>query len=492
MKFAPCFAAVLAFAPILPAQADPLDDRLEKARQTLSAAAAKLAAETPTEPERVQRQTATAKMLRRYAESLQAEAGGNLAGALRQLSAMEGMPAEAAAEIKALLSDLPKLTAERDESAIAAIEALVKKVAPACLAAKDEAELDPLLREVSRPLRGQFSRSEDPLLARSYRKLQAAQRTVSQWQDYLAQRAAGNAKAADNVLQSIGSQSDYPIISQEEITRCLSAKEPTRPWDKEAVRILSEVKTLDALPAALGEVRALGGLEAQKEMDLVFLNRIAAAYAAYQAGFIGAAFYMATERFQDAATSADPLRWRPEIARLHGLLFLTVLPRYLELPAASPPAPAEDGTAYLLRLADETAAAGRWAETARIIATYRLVAFRHPAQPPAWIEEDVTGLKAFAAAEQFAAAKAFAEAMKSYQRAAATNGKYTPAARAAARLGEITAAHPAEAETAAMAAQTEQQLREIQQRFIDEAVRALEMRLPQDVRNRMVPPRPNP
>ncbi len=483
----------LAFIFILPLRADPLDERLDKLRQSLSAAAAKAAAETPAEPERARRQAATAEMLRRSSEILQPDSGDGTAGALRQISMLESLPPEVVSDLNALLRDLPKLTEDRDDQALAATEALVKKVAPACLAAKEEAELDPLLRELSRPLRGQISRSEDPRLARSQRKLQAAQRAVSQWQDYLAQRAAGNAKAADTILQSLGSQSDYPIIAQEEISRRISAKEPTQ-GDAEAVQMLREVKSLDRLPTVLSELRArLGGREAEYSARFATLNQIANADAAYRAGFFGLAFQTATATpsAQEMA-SAKSENWHAELVRLQGLLLLEVLPRYLELPTAAPPAAGENGANYLLRLADEGAAAARWMDTARIIDTYRLVAFRSPAQAPPWIAEDVVGLKAFAAAEQFATAQAFAEAIKSFRQAAESGGKYTPAGRAAARLGEITAAHPEEAKVAAAEGQSEQLLQQLQMKFVVEAVRAMELRLPPDIRNRMTPPRPSP
>lgn len=492
MKTLSCFALTLAF--VLPLRADPLEQRLDKLRLNLSAAATKAAAETPTEPERARRQTATAEMLRRYAEILQPDSGEGMAGALRQINTLEGLPPEVTAELNTLLRDLPKLTEERDEQALAAIDALVKKVAPACLAAKEEAELDPLLRELSRPLRGQSSRSENPRFARSLRKLQAAQRAVSQWQDYLAHRAAGNAKAADTVLQSIGSQSDYPIIAQEEISRRISSKEPTQ-GDAEAVRILREVKSLDGLPAVLAELRArLGAREAEYSARFATLNQIANAGAAYRAGFFGLAFQTATATpsAQEMAAPAKSENWNTELVRLQGLLLLEVLPRYLELPTFSPPAPGENGATYLLRLADDGAAAGRWMDTARIVDTYRLVAFRNPAQAPPWIAEDVVGLKAFAAAEQLATAQAFAEAMKSFRQAAESGGKYTPGSRAAARLGEITAAHPEEAKVAAAAGQSEQLLQQLQQKLVGEAVRAMELRLPPDIRNRMTPPRTSP
>lgn len=492
MKLSPRLAAAALAILVQPLHAAPLDDRLDALRLSFGRAADLIAALPPGDAARGQRLVVTAEMLRRYAEGLRAESGENLSAALRQISAMEGLPAETAAEIRGLLGDLPKLAADRDENGIAAAEALVKKVATACLAAKSEAELDPLLREVSRPLRAQFSGSEDPRMARTYRKLQSAQRTVSQWQDYLAHRAAGNAKAADSILQSLGNQGEYPVIPQDEITRRLSATEPVR-GDKEMVAMLRGIRTLDALPAALSEIRAhAAGRAAEYSARLADLGEIANSHAAFRAGFFGVAFQTASENGQSLSVSSTLNDWTPELLRLKGLLLLEVLPRYLEIPAAPPPAPGEDGATYLLRLANESAGAGRWAECARIIDTYRLVAFRNQAAAPGWIAEDVAGLKAFAAGEQLANAQAFAEAITSFRSAAAAGGKYTPAARAAARIGEITAAHPEEAKVAAAAGQTEQQIKQLQQKITTEVSRAFESRLPPDIRSRMTPPRPNP
>lgn len=492
MKLSPRLSAAALALLVLPLHADSLDDRLDALRQSFGRAADLIAAAPPGDAARGQRLVVSAEMLRRYADGLRAESGENLAAALRQISAMEGLPAETAAEIRGLLGDLPKLTADRDESAVAAADALVKKVAAACLAAKSEAELDPILREVSRPLRAQYASSEDPRMARSYRKLQAAQRTASQWQDYLAHRAAGNAKAADSILQSLGNQGDYPVIPQDEIKRRLSAAEPVQ-GDAELVAVIRGIKTLDALPAALSGLRAQAtGRDTEYSARFANLGQIANAHAAFRAGFFGVAFQTASENGQSLSVSSTLNDWTPELLRLKGLLLLEVLPRYLELPAAPQPAPGENGATYLLRLGKESAGAGRWAECARIIDTYRIVAFRNQAEAPGWIAEDVAGLKAFAAGEQLAEARAFAEAINSFRAAAAAGGKYTPAARAAARIGEITAAHPEEAKVAAAAGQTEQQIKQMQQKITSEVSRAFESRLPPDMRSRMMPLRPNP
>ena len=194
MKTASLLTAFLGLAFALPGRADPLDERLEKLRLMLAEAAAK--AEAVTGDDR-QRQRMVAETLRRGVEMLLPEAGEGLGNALRQIGAVA--PAEAKAEADALLRDLPKLTEERDERTIAAIEELVKKVAPACLTAKTEAELDPLLRDLGRAARLSRNGREDPRLSRSYRKLSAAERAVTLWQDYLAQLAAGNVEAGGKV-----------------------------------------------------------------------------------------------------------------------------------------------------------------------------------------------------------------------------------------------------------------------------------------------------
>ena len=352
MKTASLLTAFLALAFALPGRADPLDERLEKLRLMLAEAAAK--AEAVTGDDR-QRQRMVAETLRRGVEMLLPEAGEGLGNALRQIGA--AAPAEAKAEADALLRDLPKLSEERADRTITVIEELVKKVAPACLTAKTEAELDPLLRDLGRAARISRNGREDPRLSRSSRKLSAAERAVTLWQDYLAQLAAGNVEAGGKVLRSIGEQSDYPIIPQPEIARRLAVKGVPSD-DAEALRLLRESKTLDDLVEVVGKLNVrLAGQPAATSSYFATLKGIASAHVALRHGFVGEALRLAKDeglRFQGPENAED---WDAQMARFRGLLQLALVPRYLDAANNSAPAAGEDASAYVLRLATELTAA---------------------------------------------------------------------------------------------------------------------------------------
>ena len=479
--------------------ADELDDRLRAFRTAIElhvkTSAEKAAAPTEqSEPEATKR--AQSNHLVQALARLAAQADGadvqNLDQRIKELQGYGETPAELKDLLDGLARDLPKLIEQRVERRVAEVDALVKSVAPACLAAKTESELDGLLKDLSRVHRESSNEllGNDPQL-RAMRRLQGAIQAVTAWQDYLAHLTLGHTAGASAALKGLLEDRGYPIIEWAEIERRL-----TIPVTKEAARedrlaIIARVERIEDLEGAVAAWRqgAAAGNDQNDQQAMQALHALVADYALMSAGFYGEAFRGASTTASRGGFELSP-PWKAQVARLRALLLVQLLPRYLELPNISPPKAGEGGSDYLLRLIGELIAERRFAETIRVIDTYRVVAFGSGTQAPAWIFADMEGLRLFAAAERFAQVQVWPEAINGFRRAAEVTGRFTPSAEAAQRLAELSKEHPEEALTATRQAEAEATLQRLTREAASAAQHAMEARLPPELRTRLQPPPP--
>lgn len=479
-----------------PLAADELEDRLKTFHDAAAPLIEKLAAgSVATEGKRDERRVATAYVagiLARLGETGQRTQPEMI---IRQIQELRDF-AEISPELKTLLdglaTDLPQLAQQRVDRWVAEIDALVKGAGAACLAAKTEADLDPVLRELSHAAsRMSPDSARNEAEQRAQRRLQSAIHTVSAWQDYLAHLTLGNPAGASAVLKRLTESNEYPIIAHAEIEKRISSPTPakkaeTAPGEKLAV--LNNVQKIEDLESALVEIRRMqtGDEIASLRPVLQAFDRLVGAIAAWHAGFVGEAFQVALNTAPNP--SSVPPEWAAQLNRLRGLLLVKVLPQYLELGEERVPNPEETASAYLLRLCEELLQQKRFAETVRVLETYRMVAFSGAAtQAPSWVAADIEGLRAFSAATRLASAGSRAEAINNFRKAAEAAGKFTPSAVAAEQMAELQRAYPEEAKTAARLAETEALYQRLN-RDVTEASRAIESRLPPDIRARMRPP----
>jgi hypothetical protein len=491
--------AICALAVSVIGRGDELDDRLKVFRTAIEPHLKAIADKSDGAGEkselearkRMQTSYLTQSLVRLVDQAGSADAQ-NLDRKIRELRQYGEVPSELQELLDGLVRDLPKLIEQRVERRMAEIDTSVKSVAPACLAAKTEAELDPLLRDLSRVSRESSSGlfGSDPQ-RREIRRLQGAIQTVTAWQDYLAHLTLGHTAGATAALKRLLENQGYPIIERSEIEKRLIL-----PASKEAVRedrlaSIARVERIEDLERAVAVWRqsASAGNDQNEQQFLQALNWIVADYVSMSAGFYGEAF-----RGASGATGRGgydfPPPWKAQIARLRALLLVKVLPRYLELPDISRPNAGEGGSDYLLRLIEELIARRRFAETVRVIDTYRTLAFGSGTQVPAWIAVDMEGLRSFAAADRFAQVQLWPEAINGFRRAAETTGRFTPSAEAAQRVAELSKAHPEEAQTAARLAEAEATYQRLSREAASGAQRAIESRLPPEIRSRMQPPPP--
>ncbi|MGV3530741.1 MAG: hypothetical protein ACO1QR_00115 [Chthoniobacteraceae bacterium] len=452
------------------ASADALDDRIAEFTKKLNEQIARLESSKPEDPrEQAMRQHST-EQLRALAVQLSRGRMEYLEQILPNLS-MPGMGEDIRNATTALAKDLPALLQARTEIELERIDEVLGRVAPACLAADKEADLNPLLKELG-ALISRNNIQFDPRSQRGTHKVEAALQTVTRWQDYLLQRELGNTESANAILKSMQNQQSM-LIPQEKIAeRILPASTnppPEQLQHARALELLASVKSLKDLPAVIDALRKLNppNNSGQQQFPQLFLvDQVHTGYAALQNGFLGDAFSIAANVSGRVQASNGQLpSWEPEVLRLRGLLLREVIPRILQIEDAPAWEAKEDAAVYLLRLTAHLVATQRYADAARVLGTYRQVAFGYSNPPPEWLLPDIDGLKAAAFGEHLAAAGSMQDAIKSLMEAALTLGRFTPIQAIQVRLEQLETAYPAEAEAAKKALASEQQSKEIQKQL---------------------------
>lgn len=360
---------------------------------------------------------------------------------LSQLAVLK-LSAEAKEKISQLQKELPKLAEERQKAVATQVAATIEKAGKACLAAKTEADLDPVLVELNalKKSRSDSYSGIGEARQRLNTRIDGTVRFVTRWQDALAQSSRGFDAAARAILRELaepsGSNAYYPILQKSEIVARLGKDGETTGED-----VARAVKSLDELPKAIAEVNRLareirsGGFEGNTLGNE--LSQISRAYAAFQGGNYAAAVttlgqYEAGANFRSA-----------ESIRLKTMLMLQVIPKYLELPDNPQPKAGENPSDFLMRIAEEGAAQQDWARVTRALDTYRLVAFG-TRQAPAWIVSDLDACQQFVAAQNLEKSRRMVSAILAYQRAVKSSGKFNPQKQASERLAALEKEYPQE------------------------------------------------
>jgi hypothetical protein len=351
---------------------------------------------------------------------------------------------EAKEKVTALQRELPKFVEQKQRAFMAEVGAMIEKAGKACLDAKTESDLDPIvaalgaLRKQRADTRDGFSEARQRLNTR----LDGAIRFVNRWQDYLAQAGKGFDGAARNVLRELadpsGNQSNYPILPRDQIVARLG-KELAATADD----VIRTTKTLDEIPKAIAELsrmsregnaRFSGGTEFSAPLNE--LRQIARAHSAFQAGNYGSALLTAAQ-WEGTGGIASP-----ESMRLKTMLLFEVLPRYLELPDNPKPNAGENPSEFLLRLAGEAVQNNDWTRVARVLDAYRLTGFGYR-QPPSWVAVELDACQQFMAAQNLDKAGQYGPAILAYQRSLKGSGQYSPKRAATQRLRELEKEQPA-------------------------------------------------
>lgn len=173
------------------------------------------------------------------------------------------MPPEFQAEwiglSESLLAASEKMKAAAREQWYKEVDALVKSTRETCLSAKTSGDLDPLILRVA-ALQMQRLGQETILGQRAAEKMAGITATVQTWTRFLDFQGAGNAKAANDVLQNFSrGNSQFPVLTVADIqSRLLPVEEEKKASMATLQRLLDEVASPAELAAALARWKELG------------------------------------------------------------------------------------------------------------------------------------------------------------------------------------------------------------------------------------------
>ena len=332
------------------------------------------------------------------------------------------------------------MTAEREarEKAFASqAEAAIAAAAKAAQDARNPADLDTALRELTlTPERREAN------LEKLMERLRNARQFLVYWQDYLAHAAAGRPEAAAQSLQSASNMSGTELLPRSEILARLEPFKEKKDQGPPAIdrlrEIMQKTKTLDDLPAALAataEMRRQSKTGDKWDDPTVMLHeellRIRRCYEDFRAG---------VPTLLQVRSDQRPMQTEPvELAfPLKLQLLRLVIPRFLGVDEK--PAPDEQLDNYvdrMMQLAFDRCDPRLIQKVYTVRNTINGVS--HPPQLS-------PGLDALLAARNQEDAGQFLPAVISYQRALRIGGELVPTKQVGARLAAIQAAHPAEYE----------------------------------------------
>jgi tetratricopeptide (TPR) repeat protein len=424
---------------------------------------------------------------------------------LGQIGQMPDLPADLKTTITQLQSDLPKLMEEADDKYVTDVDAMLTKTHQACLDAKVENDLDPMLKDLG-TLRRPRNGSNSPLVQRQMAKIDAAIQFVTRWQDALAQRDAGNLNSANEIMHQLANDSHYPILTQDEIRTHTPPKEA--PGDQVAQTgggrrggignnsaptpvvaeidpvvvndILVKIKSFDELDAAsldLGKLSQLSqGRQGSPNQAVAeeasaaksYVSALQTAYADYQQGFYDEALRSST-----SVINTNQHDWIKEIVRLRGAFIKMILPKYLALPGAEKPAADENAMDFLLRMSATAYKEQRWSDLLIYLNAYRLFGFgtnnmTAGSGTPTWLTTDIANCQDFVGAQNLEATGNLVEAITAYQRILLRPGNYSPTGETMARMQTLQKDHPDAYQEALKLAETQISTDEFHQQILSE------------------------
>jgi hypothetical protein len=380
----------------------------------------------------------------------------NAINVANNLNAADPSP-EMQSAIGAIVPQLQKLKDAQDAGASAQLKSALDRATQAVISAKDPKDLDPVLSELGAAIDQSRSGTYGGLRQTAYLQLESASRFVKEWQSYLVDQAAGNSMQAANDLRNLANMSDtfMPIPRSEILARSLKVA-GTATTTQAVADSKIEVHSFDDLPAAINQLQLLqrGGNYSMEMNGLMnSMQNLENAYHAYQdKNYTGALQQLQNYSFgvsmggvvSGVAGTPDKTdthgSLREEITALKDTLLVEVVQGLLAMPDAPAPQKDEHAQDYLLRLAGLEESAADWTGLQQVLTVYQQAAGF--AGPQAWLQEDLTGLRAYLVGEKLESAGQTLDAIRSYRESLATLGRFFPAEPPAAKLKELEKNHP--------------------------------------------------
>ncbi|MEQ1860627.1 MAG: hypothetical protein ABMA13_11890 [Chthoniobacteraceae bacterium] len=354
---------------------------------------------------------------------------------LSQLAAaIQGFPSPKIEQIaQALAREASREVAEREKRVVAEIEKLIEAQAIPALNARTAAEIDAPLAALNKAQSRQSVRRESRKMQSATEQLRNAITFLTQWQDYLAAKEAGNTEQTRSALNNLtASGREYPFVPRSKLLALLhSAQNPSPgPQAGSITALIAGIKSIDDLAGAARQIGHSVKIRTSQESEAASdLRELADTYAKVKDG--QAAFF----RVPNSGLSSDLL------TPVREMVFAFVLPRMLQFEdGLHPVRPGENPSGYLRRMLQEGQQQQDWVLVGRVLATSRSLNLLGSVSPTA----DSAALSQFLAALNFQKAKQYALAVEAFQAALKTGSEVVPAELIGQHLEKIRAEHSRE------------------------------------------------
>jgi hypothetical protein len=327
--------------------------------------------------------------------------------------------------------------ASNAEKTIGSVSALV-------LAAKKPEDLDDLLKKLNdlsqpRGPAGFHAGAQADLM-----RLQAADRFVKGWQDYLAASVAGDQDRIKNTLENILRSQQFgdpifvprsQILERESPSNSSSAVDTNADYESSDV-ILDHAKSVDDLETALNKIDEIppGKSDSTKNLDWRQLHQLV-----LQCDNVRQGMPVTVEL--NALVDGPVMGY--SLSRVKAMIFLYLLPRYFGTEQSDPPKADESLRAYLERLKSSAIAKENWPLLQKVMgAQMKFSLLWHPSNQFGQPTTFNTGSQCFLAGLSQEVAGQYEFAVRSYQQALKETDDFLPVAVVGQRLAAIKAAHP--------------------------------------------------
>ena len=357
---------------------------------------------------------------------------------------------------KAIDALLPALQGEEDAHTAevkARLKATLDEASHAVLTLKNPEEFDAVIAALSTDMdqarAGAYGNGGDRQLA--YTQLEPAEHFLKLWQSYLVDQKNGDGRAASNDLRNLaGTTSSFsPIPRSELLERAdkAAAQFPGMPFRSPAVDAKIELHSLDDLPKALAQIdqwRRTGGFNQELNELYNAIQIVESVDRSYQERNYSAALQQLVNNFSMLGgpvpmAGGEVASAEKDLAVLKNDLLLKVVQGLLAMPSLPPPQKDERATDYLLDMAAQEEKSGDWLGLQKVLEVYQQAAGFNPAP---WLQEDLTGLRAYLVGNKLEAAGQHLDAIRSYRQSLATLGRFFPAGPPQAQLDALQKTYP--------------------------------------------------
>ncbi|MFT3780491.1 MAG: hypothetical protein QM790_00655 [Nibricoccus sp.] len=354
------------------------------------------------------------------------------AQALNELTTLSArVPVVPRSDLLAIQADIAKLRDTRGAATNERIAALTKRVQTAIANAKNAAELDDLLVELSKPRSNQEYRNYDQPGPEQLRQF------VTRWQDYLSKRDANNTSAAQDVLRGLLNDTGFQVIYPRSKLLALSAAATTNQSG-------SSVLDIEKLPTQLTRANIdefIKVLPTTGELEYSeFRTALNDLSNARRLLLTGSASQVWTNLNMSYPRNI-PDRYARDFAIIKRNLQIEAAIQILQPDPKLSPNETETPATYLNRLLGDARDRSDWQTGLNILSLIASSEFRTDAA-----QRDYSAYRLLVMATKFEAAEQFAQAVQSYLASLKAAGPNVPAKTVGDRLKNIETNHPKEFE----------------------------------------------